>query len=221
MDENYAEQKTQADCYLKLTGEILNPEIHFSVELPKADQRIASQVENLDDANKNKQFLSLLIFGRFQPLPGLTYDPNANIASDAFNTGELISNQLNSLLSNINSDVELDVNYVTGNQQTTDQFDVAVSVPLFNERLSINTDVGVGGNNANADDQNNFIGDFEVDYIVNKKGNIRLRAFNKTNRNEFYDRGPYTQGVGILYKNDFDNIFRKDTMKNVLIDTIK
>ncbi|MBN2893141.1 MAG: translocation/assembly module TamB domain-containing protein [Bacteroidales bacterium] len=220
MSQEYENQKTQADCYINLKGPILNPSIRFSVKLPKADQRIAAQVDNLDDANMNKQFLSLLIFGRFQPLPGLTFNPDANIAAGAFNAGDLISNQLNSLLSNINTDVDLDVNYVTGNQQTTDQFDVAMSIPLLNERVSIVSDVGVGGNTAGGT-QNNFIGDFEVDVKLNKKGNVIFKAFNKTNRNEFYDKGPYTQGLGILYKTDFDNIFKKDTSKNVISDTLK
>lgn len=218
MDENYAEQKTQADCYISLTGEILNPDIRFSVDLPKADKRIASQVQNLDAANQNKQFLSLLIFGRFQSLPGLAFDPDV---TGAFNAGELISNQLNSLLSNMNTDIDLDVNYVTGNEQTTDQFDVGASVPLFNDRLSINADVGVGGNTATSTEQNNIIGDFDVDFKLNEKGNIRLKAFNKTNRNEFYDKGPYTQGIGIMYKKDFDHIFSRDTNKINKKDTIK
>lgn len=221
MDEKYSEEKTQADCFINLKGTIMNPEIRFSVDLPKADQRIAGQVNNLDDANMNKQLLSLLIFGRFQPLPGLTFDPNANVAANAFNAGELISNQLNSLLSNLNSDIELDVNYVTGNEQTTDQFDVGFSTGLVNDRIRVTTDVGVGGNTTGSGEQNNFIGDFEVDAKLNKKGNIRLKAFNKTNRNEFYDRGPYTQGIGILYKTEFDHIFKQDTTQKHQKDTLK
>jgi len=217
LDENYLEQKTQADCYINLYGPILNPEIRFKVDLPKADQRISGQLKTLDDANINKQFLSLLIFGRFQPLPGLTFNPDPSVASEAFNAGDLISNQLNSLLGNLSSDIDFDVNYETGNEQTSDQFDVQVSIPILNDRVSINSDVGVGGNNPET--QSNFIGDFEVDVKLNKKGNLLLKAYNKTNRNE-YEKGPYTQGIGILFKKDFDNIFAKDTIKSIS-DTLK
>ncbi|MBN2662142.1 MAG: translocation/assembly module TamB domain-containing protein, partial [Bacteroidales bacterium] len=213
LDDAYLDSKTQADCYIGLKGQILQPEIKFNIDLPKADRKIATQVTNLDAANMNKQFLSLLLIGRFQPLPGLVFDPNANLAGANFNAGELISNQLNSLLSNLGSDIDLDVNYITGDQATTDQFDMAVSVPLLNERVSINTDVGVGGNNVNTQDQNNnFIGDFEIDVKLNKKGNLILKGFNKTNRNDFYESG-YTQGVGLLFKTDLDNIFSNDTTK--------
>ncbi len=213
IDDKYLEKKTQADCYIHLSGPILQPKIKFDVKLPKADRKIAAQMDNLDEANINKQFLSLLLIGRFQPFPGLQFDPNANISSGAFNAGELVSNQLNSLLSNLGTDVDLDVNYITGDASTTDQFDVAVSVPLLNERVSINTDVGVGGNNLNTKDQSNFIGDFEVEVKLNKKGNIRLKGFNKTNRNDYYESG-YTQGVGILFKTSLDNVIKKkDTTK--------
>jgi hypothetical protein len=154
-----------------------------------------------------------LLIGRFQPLPGLTYDPNANTIAGTFNAGELISNQLNSMLANMGSNIDLDVNYITGDKTTTDQFDVAVSVPLMNQRVSITTDVGVGGTNANTSDQNNFIGDFEIDVKLNKKGNAILKGYNKSNRNNFYEQG-YTQGVGIQYKTTLDNLFKKDTSRN-------
>ncbi len=213
LDEQYADKKTQADCYILLKGQIEEPEIKFDVKLPKADRKIQTQIDNLDDANRNKQFLSLLLIGRFQPLPGLTYDPNANNLAGTFNAGELISNQLNSMLANLGTDVDLDVNYITGDRSTTDQFDVAVSVPLLNERVSVNTDVGVGGTNVNTSNQNNFIGDFEIDVKLNKKGNAILKGYNKSNRNNFYEQG-YTQGIGIQYKTTLDNLFKKDTTQN-------
>jgi hypothetical protein len=211
-DDKYSDQKTEADCYIYLKGPILKPKVRFGVDLPKADRKIADQVKALDEANINKQFLSLLLIGRFQPLPGLQYDPNANFLSGTFNAGELISNQLNSFLSNLGSNVNLDVNYITGSNASTQQFDVALSVPLLNEKVSINTDVGVAGDNTNTSNQNNFIGDFEVDVKLNKKGNLQLKAYNKTNRNNFYEQG-YTQGIGLLYKSDLDNFFKRDTTK--------
>ncbi len=210
LDDKYTDVKTQANCYIKLKGPILKPKIKFDVDLPKADRRIAAQIQNLDDANKNKQFLSLLLIGRFQPLPGLTPDPNSNMLAGTFNAGELISNQLNSFLTNLGTNVDLDVNYVTKNNTTPGQFDVALSVPLLNEKVSINTDVG--GTNINTTDKTNFIGDFEVDVKLNKKGNLQLKGYNRSNRNSFYEQG-YTQGIGLLYKSDLDNIFKRDTAK--------
>jgi len=209
LDDAYKDVKTQADCYIGLTGSILQPEIKFDVDLPKADRKIATQVDNLEPANMNKQFLSLLLISRFQPLPGLTFDPN-DIAGANFNAGELVSNQLNSLLSNLGTDVDLDVNYITGDQATTDQFDVELSIPILNDKVSINTDLGVGGNNVNSQSQNNFIGDFDIEVKLNKKGNFLLTGFNKTNRND-YDASGYTQGVGLLFKTDLDNIFFRDS----------
>lgn len=209
LDEEYSESKTQADCYINLTGKVLEPDIKFSVKLPKADRKIATQVQNLDEANMNKQFLSLLLISRFQPLPGLTYDPSSYLAG-TFNAGELVSNQLNALMSNLGADIDLDLNYITGDAATTDQVDLALSKSFLDGKLNFNTDVGVGGNSVASQGQSNFIGDFEVELKLNQKGNLLLKGFNKTNRNDYYESG-YTQGIGILFKTDLDNIFKKDT----------
>lgn len=50
---------------------------------------------------------------------------------------------------------------------------------------------------------NKFAGDIDVDYKLNKKGKIRLRAFNRTNY-DLLEEAPSTQGVGILYKEEFN-----------------
>ena len=39
---------------------------------------------------------------------------------------------------------------------------------------------------------------------LNKKGNVRLRAFQKVNDDLIYDDVPYTRGFGIFYTEDFN-----------------
>ena len=65
-----------------------------------------------------------------------------------------------------------------------------------------------------------FIGDFELEYKLIKSGRLRLKAYNKTN-DRLYSTALYTQGLGIMYREDFDTwenlgkyykeVFRKKT----------
>ncbi len=55
---------------------------------------------------------------------------------------------------------------------------------------------------------NSFIGDFDLEYLLNKSGNIRLKAYNRYNDQNYYLRSAQTtQGVGVVFKRDFDDIF--------------
>jgi hypothetical protein len=48
-----------------------------------------------------------------------------------------------------------------------------------------------------------------VEYLLNEKGTFRVSAFNESNNNAIIqdnNRGQYTQGVGISYKEDFHNL---------------
>ncbi len=204
LDDNYWNEKTPVECYIKMNGSITEPKISFDIALPKADPRILSQVKHLDQANKNLQFLSLLVLGKFQPLPGLVFDPQRQ----NINATSVLSNQISGWLSQIMPNMDMDINY-QAQKNAKNQFDVAMSVNLLNERLTINTDIGIAGNQNNAQtNYNNFIGDVEIEAKLNKKGNIRLKAFNKTNRYEFYEKGPYTQGIGLFFKHDFNSLFK-------------
>jgi len=229
LDDNYWNERTTVNCDINLRGKLTEPQISFDLDLPKADQRIVSQVTNLDESEKTKQVLSLLILGRFQPLPGLVFDPNA--LSGKMSASDVLSSQLSHWLSNIDENLELNVNYQTAQTQTDqqetalprDQFEVALSYRLWNERVIINTDVGVGGQSGvpqnNSTNPNQIIGDVEVEVKLNKKGNIRFKAFNRTNRNEFYDKGPYTQGVGLFFQKDFNTLFPKAKHKKDSVRT--
>lgn len=85
------------------------------------------------------------------------------------------------------------------------EVDLALSSHLLNNRLLFNGNFGYRDNTYNS---NSFIGDFDIEYLLNKSGNIRLKAYNRYNDQNYYVRTALTtQGVGIVFKRDFDNIF--------------
>ena len=89
------------------------------------------------------------------------------------------------------------------------EVDLALSSQLLNNRLIFNGNFGYRDNTFNTRNSN-FIGDFDLEYLLNRKGSIRLKAYNHFNDQNYYVRNAMTtQGVGVVFKHDFDKLFGK------------
>lgn len=198
-------QRIPVECHMMMNGYLENPSFKFNIVLPPTSNDIArSQLSSLTEEEMNKQIISLLILNRFIPLQGFGsgtsrgYE-NAGIAT----TTEVLSNQLNYWLSQINNDFDLGFNYRPGDELTSDEVEVALSTQIFNNRMSIN----VNGNydirktNANA---SQLVGDVEVEYKIKPSGKLRVKAFTRANDHLLYEYAPYTQGLGMFYREEFD-----------------
>ncbi len=85
------------------------------------------------------------------------------------------------------------------------EFDVALSSHLLNNRLLLNGNLGYRDKTMN---NNSFIGDFDIEYLLNRSGSLRLKAYNRYNDQNYYFKSALTtQGVGIMFKRDFDSFF--------------
>ena len=85
------------------------------------------------------------------------------------------------------------------------EIDVALSSHLLNNRLLLNGNLGYRDKSLN---NNSFIGDFDIRYLLNRSGSVMLKAYNRYNDQNYYLKSALTtQGVGIVFKRDFDNIF--------------
>lgn len=76
-----------------------------------------------------------------------------------------------------------------------------LSGQLLNNRLLINGNFGYRDNPMAS---TNFVGDFEAEWLVNRSGDIRLKAYNKTNDRYYTRTNLTTQGIGIIFKKDFN-----------------
>jgi hypothetical protein len=198
------------DVGMNMTGDLTETHIDFDINLPTLDaptrQTILSYINN--DAEVNRQVFSLLILNSFvtpYQLMNSSSGNGPNVANAAgANTSEMLSNQLSNMLSKISNDFDIGVNYRPGDAVTKDELEVALSTQLFNDKLSVEGNVG---NNTNSQNPNNLVGDVNVDYKLTDDGKVRVKAFNKTNDNSQTNiNGAYTQGVGIFYREEFDTI---------------
>lgn len=205
VDDRYREKKVPVQCLLKMRGNLMTPDISFGVKVEDNSDVAQGQLDNLDEGNINKQMFSLLLLNQFQPLPGLRSSENSMFSD--INPGEIVSNKINHWLSDVTDKVNVGVNYQMGNETTSDELDVAVSTQLFDDRVSVTTNLGVGGESTvqgpNQRSTNSVVGEVEVDVKLNKSGSMTLNVFNKANDDELSE-AHYKQGVGLTYKREFD-----------------
>ncbi|MDE5572242.1 MAG: translocation/assembly module TamB, partial [Muribaculaceae bacterium] len=80
----------------------------------------------------------------------------------------------------------------------------ALSSNLLNNRLFFNANFGYRDKTLNT---NQFVGDFDLEYLLNKSGSLRLKAYNRYNDQNYYVKtATTTQGIGVMVKKDFDNL---------------
>jgi hypothetical protein len=114
------------------------------------------------------------------------------------------------MFNNINRNFNLGVDINPGTAISPAEYKLALSTALFNGRVTVTTDVGTQSGiptaTPSASTNNNFVGEATVGYSLSKNGNLKLKAFNKANDNTTLEalNAPYTQGVGLSYKESFN-----------------
>ena len=205
----------RVDCMVHLKNKLLNPDITFGLRLPKASEDLQQAVFNIIDTTNQSEVLVqavyLMLFNTFNYGGAATTTGYANI----------ISNQLNDIISQLTNDIDINVNYKPGDEMSSEEMTVAMRKQLFDERLTIETNFGVViPNSTYASNSTNIVGDFNIDYKITKDGRLSGQVFNRSNYNTtyyqytYYKMAPYTQGIGLSYSKSFDtfrDLFRRRT----------
>ena len=199
------------DVKLLMTNKLMNPDIDFDIYLPSIDENTRQAVDKFinNEAEMNKQVFSLIMLRSFST-PS-EYDPtgNATAGAGSATASELLSNQVSNWLSQLSNDFDIGVNYNPGTELSNEELDVMLSKDLFNDRINIEGNVGVSGNNQSTTTQNttNIVGDVSVDVRITEEDKLRMKFFNRANENTLLrENAPYTQGVGILYREEFSTL---------------
>ncbi|MDR0969648.1 MAG: translocation/assembly module TamB [Lentimicrobiaceae bacterium] len=215
------QSRVNFDCIIRLQNQLMNPDISFSIRMPQIDDDTRQQVYALlDTTNQSlmtQQMISLLVLGSFSYLGG----SNVNVGSSYFS---VITNQLSDWLSQISKDFDIGLHYKPGDELTNEEIEVALSTQLFDDRLTIEGNFGmVSDRRATAQNASNIVGDVDISFKITRDGRLSARAFNHSNVNTSYynftfdNYSPFTQGIGLTYRKDFDRfdeLFqRKDKKK--------
>ena len=205
-DSTAVGSRRTVDCGIHIAGKLANPEITFQIDIPDLDPTIKSMVDNaLNTEDKRmRQALALIVSGGFVP------DEQSGIVNSSTmlysNASELMASQLNNIFRQLDIPIDLGFNY----QPTEDGrniFDVAVSTQLFNNRVSINGNIG--NRQYYSSSASDIVGDVDVEIKLNKSGQLRLTLFSHSA--DLYSNAldlSQRNGAGIVYQEDF-NSFRE------------
>ena len=204
---NYLYQRIPVECIILLTDELINPTINFKINFPDEKEDLKNKVQpfiNTED-EVNRQVLSLIVLGKFytpEYMRGNYQSQNPNMIGST--ASELLSNQLSNWLSQIYKNVDVNFKYRPGNSITNDELELALSTQIFNDRVTLNGNIG---NNVNPESNNSsqIVGDFDMRVKITPNGKIQLKAFNHSNNDLIYETAPYTQGVGVSFKEEYNS----------------
>ena len=204
-DASLNQSTVKVNCLMNLTGSLASPTIKFDLDLPTISEEDRELVRSATSTEEqmNTQIIYLLGIGKFY-----AYDYNENTNQSSSATSSLafstLSGQLNNMLSQVmeNKNWNIGANFSTGQEGWSDvEAEAILSGRLLNNRLLIN---GNFGYRENVMANTNFVGDFEAVWLLTKNGEFRLRGYNQTNDRYFTKSTLTTQGIGFIYKKDFN-----------------
>jgi translocation-and-assembly-module (TAM) inner membrane subunit TamB-like protein len=202
LDNASFNKKVPTEVVISVNGNLSNPEPDFRIEFPTVSSVLKSEIDyKLSDKDtRQTQALALLSGGGFlspenatNTVTGTLFERASGLFTDIF-TGD-------------DDKFKVGVNYVQSDRnpllQTQDRVGVTMSTQI-NDRITINGKLGVpvGGT-----EQAAIVGNVELQMLLNKEGSLKARVFNRENDINYIGEGiGYTQGVGLSYQVDFDNI---------------
>tara|TARA_Y100000589_G_scaffold74329_1_gene67716 strand:- start:54341 stop:58366 length:4026 start_codon:yes stop_codon:yes gene_type:complete len=197
--------KSPVICKMKMSEDLLSPNISFKIEIPNSDQIVETSLETMTNTEQKmlEQFLYLLVANSFL----VENDSNIDyIGNTLATTGtELLSNQLSNWLSQTTDAFDLGFKWIpgTGDSLSFQQVELAVSKKFLDDRFIINGNVGTPQEQS----QTNIVGDLDIEYSFFRDGRLKLRVFNRAkDYDPLSESLGYEQGIGLFYKKRFNNL---------------
>ncbi|MCK0179167.1 translocation/assembly module TamB [Flavobacteriaceae bacterium S0862] len=201
--ENPINTSIPVEVKIHLTEELEQPNIDYDLAFPTVSSTLDSELQyRLNDRDsKELQVISLLLTGGFRS--------ELNFGSqDAFGlVSDRVQSMLNEILSSEDGKLNLGVDFQIGQNtpdfETSSRVGVTLSTKL-SDNILINGKVGVpiGGVSETV-----IAGDFEVEMLINEDRTLSLKFFNRENSIRYFGENiGYTQGIGLSYNVEFDNL---------------
>jgi hypothetical protein len=192
------------ECIINLTDRLSNPAVNFDIRVPNADSEIQAAVANLLNNQQSiaTQFMYLLVSGSFySDATSSTMGATAS-ATTGF---ELLSNQLSNWLSS--DDYNIVLRYRPRSELTSEEIDFGFSKSLVNNRLLVELEGNYMVDNKMAANSNmsNFMGEAYITWLIDRAGSLKLKGFTQTIDRFDENQGLQETGLGIYYKEDFNN----------------
>jgi TamB, inner membrane protein subunit of TAM complex len=219
-------RKYPVEVALKLEGPMLSPQINFDIEAKNLPSNVTASTgqsvnllldfnafkAKLDEQELKRQVFSLIILRKLSPL-------------DAFDTGgslynsvsELLSNQLSYWLSQVDQNLEIDLDLGKLDQETFNTFQLRLSYSFLNGRLRVTRDGNFGNSQATQSQVSTIAGDWTVDYLLTPDGKFKVKMYSRSNVNQLQSSlntqtAAITTGASFIYTQNFNEF--KDLLRS-------
>ncbi len=215
---------------LYLNGNLMSPEISFDIDIQDYPDNIFSEGNLIPvedkvrafksrlDANEQemkRQVFSLVILRKFSPENSFQVNTSQTFGNSL---SEFVSNQLSYWATQVDENLEVDVNLAGLSDEALNTFQLRLSYSFLDGRLKV-TRGGGFADEQNHSDISSIIGDWTVEYLLTPDGRFRAKMYSRSNANSYTSRelGNNNNETGF----SFQYIRSFDQLKDLLIETRK
>ncbi len=203
--------KVPISVILQLAGGMLSPDIGFDLQLENQSDATNENISALsriviDEQELKRQVISLLFLRRFSPRESFTLSGGGGVGNSL---GEFLSSQVSYLVSQIDENLEVEVNLADVNDEALNSFQLNLAYTFLNGRLKVTRGGDFGNQNDNNDNVlNDLVGDWTVEYSLTKDGRLRAKVFSNTNQRIQVNENQQNQEIGISLRfvHSFDDM---------------
>ncbi len=211
----FSSKSARVDCLVHVGGQAGGPQVSFDLDLSGISEDEKQMVRQLiaTDDDMSRQVLYLLALGRFYTAGSGTatagQETQSSQSASAMRSllSSTLTGQLNAALASAlgtGSRWNFGTNLTPGRLGWNDlEVDGLLQGRMLNDRLIFN---GSFGYRDRPYDATNFVGDFDLRYLLTPAGTVSLKAYSETTDRYFTKSSLTTQGIGIVLKRDFSNL---------------
>ena len=189
---------------MHMTGTLRSPILNFSLEFPLSDQAIQEQVRQVINTDEMlmRQVIYLLVFGRFFTPDYMSNAQYATLNSTYSLLSSTVTGQINAWLSKLTNMLTLGVAIRTDGEgaDASQEYEAQFQLQPV-DRLVINGNVGYRYNDIS---NQPFFGDLDVEVLLTEDGQLRLKGYTHTVDKYSLRQAATIQGVGFIWKKDFN-----------------
>jgi hypothetical protein len=209
--------------YLKMEGPMLSPQINFDIDAKELPQNIPTDKgapvnldltftafkNRLDKQELKRQVFSLIILRRFSSPE--SFNTSGSVVSSL---SELLSNQLSYWMSQVDENLEIDVDVASMDQESFNTFQLRFAYTFMQGRLRISGDGTFNNTSQNPGstqpNPSSVTGDWTVEYKLTADGKLRVKMYSRTNVNPILSSvnqsTAITTGASIIHTQSFNEI---------------
>ena len=183
--ETLATGRYPAIVELDLQGRLLSPEIDFDIYLDASqtvDPQITQRIQEIksDEQALNRQVFSLIVLRQFSPPDDLSLGQSSALSGSV---SELLSNQLSYWFSQVDENLEIDVDLNGLDEEALNTFQLRLSYTFLDGRLRVTREGGFTNTVENTSDFSSVAGDWTLEYLLSADGKFRAKMYNRNTYN--------------------------------------